>query len=536
MKLLRLQLFEKYRSLEPFQQRFPKHPLLKDKQEIDPICLVGLNGCGKSNLLELIADIFYTVESSFLENLYSVDGKPYQAYANNKTKKEIFFEIEYEIKLNGIAQEIKISYPNTKARNHEFFIKNKDTNEFELISENQRDYLPLVIAYTSGMNELLSMPFLELQDYYARQVTHQVKKGDRKQEIAEPKLMMMDYETNIFILIANYLLSEQKAKIFDKFKGDIDSLRIQGLSSFRIVVKLDKTRVGKVLLTQELEDYQENLRKCATTYYFDEKEQIWKYDFLINDATKALFKHYFKSSKNLFLALYKLNLLNTLCIEKKYQNDLRKKRKKGQIIKFPTIATLDKIFRVELVELILSKPNVRTEYMQISDGEHQFIHIVGGMIMFDEADTEVLYLFDEPDTHFNPQWRTEFFNQLQKVIEHFNKEIILTTHSPFILGDCRGYNVFVFERKIDESTIQPKSSVSFHRSEYETYGANFLNLLSKFFGFEYNISKKAFNELVEMENMTKEYLEKLKTQINLFGESTEKLLILNHIEELENQN
>ena len=93
MKIHLLKLDKKYRSLEPFNFKFLKHPLLNGK--LDPMCLVGLNGSGKSNFLELLADIFFEIERFFLEDnkLYKEDKKlKYKKKGrkiNQKKKKKI---------------------------------------------------------------------------------------------------------------------------------------------------------------------------------------------------------------------------------------------------------------------------------------------------------------------------------------------------------------------------------------------------------------------------------------------------------------
>lgn len=543
MKLLRLKLYEPYRSLQFDEQKFPKLPLIKD--EIDPICLVGLNGSGKSNLLELIADIFYLLESILLD--YKVSSpKPYTPYSNNKKKKEIYFEIDYKIKIEGEDTFVRISrIPKSNQPIITLFKSLKfDEVKQELDFKKQgRKYLPLVVAYTSGLNDLLSMPFIELQDYYAREVTFRVHKGkDPNVIIDSPNLILMDYDSNFAVILANYLLN-------DSLKTDIfkDFARIEGLNSFKIVIQLDKGPKGQgdngVTLPSEFQQIINNLISCSTTHLHKPSEKGDKYelDFLVNEVTKKLFKYYFKSAKQLFNALSKLYLLNALCIKTDYRNKLRIKRREGKLLRFPTVATLDKIFRIEQIELILSEPKVRTEYIKISDGEHQFIHIVGGMLIFDEKDSEreVLYLLDEPDTHFNPKWRSEFFSSLDKlkVLDNKNHEIILTTHSPFILGDCHGYNVFVFERNNETH------SVTFKRSNYETFGANFNYILKNIFGFEYQMSNKSKDHLLKLEaqiqeaekiigQMPQDKIEQMETELRLYGESVEKLFVINQLEKL----
>ncbi|WP_448635444.1 AAA family ATPase [Pedobacter panaciterrae] len=382
------------------------------------------------------------------------------------------------------------------------------------------------------------MPFIELQDYYAREVTHQVKVlKNYDAEIPEPNLLLMDFDSNAAILVANYLLNDPtKLTIFNNFA------RIKGLNSFKIVIQLNKVHGNqKVLLPHELARIIDNLNNCATTrkYIPNAKGDYYELDFLVTEATTELFSNYFSSPRELFLALSKLNLLNTLCIQAKYRTGLRKKRKEGKLLRFPIVPAFDKIFRIEDIEMILSKPSVRTEYLKISDGEHQFMHIVGGLLLFDELEPEreVIYLLDEPDTHFNPQWRSEFFRELDVVLSNKNHEIMLTTHSPFILGDCHGYNVFVFERNPETHKL------NFSRSQYETFGSNFSYLLQNIFKFKHQLSEKSREHLDKLEakvqaadnklqRLSKEEVEKLDLELKLYGESIEKRFLVNEIDKL----
>ena len=59
MKLISLKIGERFRSLPPnFELDFQKELNRANVSEFRPYCLVGLNGCGKSNVLEALAHIF----------------------------------------------------------------------------------------------------------------------------------------------------------------------------------------------------------------------------------------------------------------------------------------------------------------------------------------------------------------------------------------------------------------------------------------------------------------------------------------------
>src|SRR5258705_1289647 len=62
-----------------------------------------------------------------------------------------------------------------------------------------------------------------------------------------------------------------------------------------------------------------------------------------------------------------------------------------------------------------------------------------------------LILLDEPETHFNPDWRSKFIKILKNSIEaggtnNLLKDIVITSHSPFIISDCLPNKVIVFEK------------------------------------------------------------------------------------------
>ena len=314
MKIHLLKLDKKYRSLEPFNFKFLKHPLLNGK--LDPMCLVGLNGSGKSNFLELLADIFFEIERFFLEDnkLYKEDSPKYFAYANNKTKEDIFFEIQYTI--GEIIKDGKMQNPGKKIRirrneketkkklefaieketiqshGYELFQSNNFVAEenFEILSidtiekckEIRNKYLPQVIAYTSGLNDLLTLPFIDLQDYYAQQVAREaLNKQESLEEIPTPNLLLLNYETNASIVVSNILANQDQLKVFQ------ENLRIQRVNSFRIVIRLNKLHGNKeVQITEELKKYIDWLCDCSSLInrIISEKGNEYILDFIIRTA------------------------------------------------------------------------------------------------------------------------------------------------------------------------------------------------------------------------------------------------------------
>ena len=67
MKLLRLKIGEPFRCLQDgFELHFLRDWDKESAGEFAPYILAGPNGCGKSNVLELLAAIFYQLECQYL--------------------------------------------------------------------------------------------------------------------------------------------------------------------------------------------------------------------------------------------------------------------------------------------------------------------------------------------------------------------------------------------------------------------------------------------------------------------------------------
>ncbi|OCA65664.1 hypothetical protein A9X69_04185 [Aeromonas hydrophila] len=75
-----------------------------------------------------------------------------------------------------------------------------------------------------------------------------------------------------------------------------------------------------------------------------------------------------------------------------------------------------------------------------------------GLIKFTRND-ESLFLLDEPDTHLNPVWKLDYFDQIERILNHkiqgSNKsawdssQVILTTHDPLMLTSLKADQVRV---------------------------------------------------------------------------------------------
>ena len=537
MKLIRVKLLSSFRGLpKNFEITFQNHKI--DPKKIEPICLIGLNGSGKSNLLEVISEIFY-----FLENFSRARNSEIK-----KFKTSFGFEIEYYLSRNVFNTNKASDYKEAKNYQIKVLITKKIDeapkafaldDDFEYICEspdNFSSYLPnQIIAYSSGMNELISNPFIKMDFQYLEDFAK--LSNNSLDTLSDNRMFFMDYDANKLITISNFLFDES----FDEsnlgvinLKPIKDELQIKNIHSFSISIKLRDNNKKKIKLPSVLNIAIEDLKKCATIFEENKKKSYTEYQFYfyVNSATKKLFKRYFKSANELYKRLYYFRLLNNHLISQKTIKNIQENSKNINISALlPKHEENEKVFNI--FDIAFRKQNTKNivYYKQLSDGEHQFLQVFGILLLVDKLGT--LFLFDEPETHFNPDWRSKFVNIANKSI--FNEdifreqELILTTHSPFIVSDCRQENVYQFTR--DKKT---KKILSPSNPDFQTYGTSIEMIYWNIFKKHQSISDIALDELNAIkEKIVNNKLSKNEAikELSRFGDSFEKMNIINILRE-----
>ncbi|MBS1780241.1 MAG: restriction system-associated AAA family ATPase [Bacteroidetes bacterium] len=532
MRLLNLKLLTKFRSLDAgVNFRFDKVELFDNK--LEPICLVGLNGSGKSNLLEVVAEVFY-----YLEKYSESEGK------NKKKHSTPFgFEITYQIDITyELARNSNLKNIETldwEGSRETIVTIVKSANELPKITlesdgrvrvEESTDpamfILPNhIIGYSSGQNELISNPFIKLKYEYFEQLEKK-QQADYNLELGLTRLFFLDYETSHLITLINCLFSEENevSVITNALKLDKED----PLDSFEVIIRYTNYKNNRIKIARALEVAIEKLKECATTY--EETGNELKLDYFVNKETRLAFKRKFGSALILFRDFYYLNLLNI------HQEPVSVRRKIKEapsntydnlLHMIPTPPREDLNFCID--KMRLRKTNgVLIKYKNLSDGEHQLMHVLGSMILLNTSGS--LLLYDEPETHFNPDWRSKLISLINKtVIEKVQsdkirkQEILITSHSPFIVSDCRPERVFIFK---NGKTSTPKIN---------TFGAAVSLITMKVFGKSETISELANQKLDKIVQSYKKGTVDLQSAIlkaNSLGDSVEKLLTIDQLKKI----
>jgi restriction system-associated AAA family ATPase len=510
LKSIRISEISSKPLLEDLELNFPE----RDANYLNANCLIGVNGSGKSQFLETIAEIFI-----YLDSLYR------KANVLKSTPAPFSFEITYYITIKGKKNLVNIVQKNKSLKLPTISITDENNNLISPKEDKIDSYLPeKVIGYTSGENETISIPFHAYYDVYATYTANRAIEGSSRKDY-EPRFYFMDYNTNLGIVISNLVFEEVEG--IDYLKKE---LKIDKLKSFQLILQTNqvaapkiKTASGEsgVILTDELKKWRENLIASATCYDYDEKHNKYTLDFYFNDATKDALTYFFTSAYNLYTALYKFELLNNLMIDATTRKNIERERKRRKLItKMPTVANKDKVLNYSELKLKLSNDQI-IDYLSLSDGEHQFFNIFGTIIMVSHNNS--LFLLDEPETHFNPRWRRLFISHLKNLTKDRKQDLFLTSHSPFIVSDTPKESVYIFER-------ESKDNISIRPPDQETFGASLDHILRMAFDMDETMSEEALQVLNALKEETDPA--KIEEGIEKLGESSQLMPLYRRIEML----
>lgn len=560
MKLLKLHIQEEFKSLhEGFSLDF--HKDLDSMDTFQPFCFAGLNGSGKSNVLEALASIFYHLEFCVAKFRPLSFDKHFKRHISTPDA----YTLEYLI---GRKNE----YPNdSKDLEKVIIIKKRKKpptiyvysriadDEPELImpldqtenNEAVKLYLPdLVVAYSSGENETLSLPFIKNRLINFDKYCEDYKK---KTLYAEPEssLIYIDEGMSQAVLLAALLFEDKKT-----LKPLTKELGIIKLESFTIHLNNQRlnqeTDITQKPLLFHIETILDKLKKCASSWHEQPKDilgeggkthSVISLDFYVDDATKSAFKtHFNNSSFELFRFFQVLYELNSNIVSESIKEEVYSSKGYYTKGKLPVAAPVDTVFHF-LDYKILKKIKGRKEpkallLREFSDGEQQFLHTIGICLMLKNRRT--LLLLDEPETHFNPSWRAKFIKILNDsiyagrlknisngdVYVHQIKDVILTSHSPFIISDCMPNNVIFFNRNKETELVEAKSAKEL---DFNTFGTSVETILDELFDYNQSIGDWSNEELLKIQFdsiKTESDKKKLKKELRILGPSIEKDLVL----------
>lgn len=506
----------------------------------EPLCLIGPNGAGKSQFIQVVAEAFQLLLHAAVPNEERAEGNP-----------DLQFEIEYAISLHGSEDPVHVKATRLAEGRRRPAVKLakkifEEWVECDLKDPETAALLPTkVIGYTSGANETLSLPFLVSRSGYADEVGRRaLDESGGQGTVPDTRLMLIDYGTHLEVLVANLLLGSTEQRV-----ALLEDARVQDLHSFRCVIQLAHSAAPKapsgrtgarrrkgIQLTAELESYLDQLQRCATSYQHEPGTDSYTFDFLVTGETRKAFASFWSSSLELYAALHKLAMLNDLAIPKTTRERFRRETQQRKFAsRLPEPQDEDKVFRFERVVFNAAGVHGTVDYVSLSDGEHQMAQLLGTicMVSFPNA----LFLLDEPESHFNPQWRVKLLTKVLALPTAGGRrdaqgpaamqDGILTTHSPFVPSDMPKERVFIFSKNAESGRIDVR------HPDLETFGTTFDAILAECFEIRPPISEVSMTKIETLK--TSDDPQKIQEGMLELGDSVEKIMLADRVRQLQRQ-
>jgi predicted ATPase len=132
------------------------------------------------------------------------------------------------------------------------------------------------------------------------------------------------------------------------------------------------------------------------------------------------------------------------------------------------------------IRIKLKKNDGSVTFRELSEGEQQLLTVLG-LLQFTSAE-ESLFLLDEPDTHLNPRWSVEYLQDIRDFLADQNdnnqtSHVLLATHNPIAVAELVKEQVQILKR--DDETLQ----ISAEEPSNDPMGMGYAGVItSKMFG------------------------------------------------------
>ncbi len=436
--------------------------------------LIGLNGTGKSNVLEALVRIFRELDlerpSDFAYKIrYSIRKYMVEVSSNLKGDEKVVYRVG------------KLGEKNTQGNGKDENFGLKEISKRKFFQEKSK-YLPrYVFGYYSGPSKRMERLFDEHQRRFYQQL---IQEGQET-----PPLRPLLYARHIhsqFVLLAFF--SEEDEKIQEFLRRH---LRIEGLDSVLFVLREPPWKSSR-----------------GDPRFWNARGFVQKFLSHLYDASLAPIRLKFMVQ----IGFRKRQTLEHLYL---YLPDLKHLQRVAN--QYPSQPEFFKALESTYISELLREVRIRVKvrnvdgaltYQELSEGEQQLLMVLGLLRFTNEE--ESLFLLDEPDTHLNPAWTLQYLDFLKMIVgDQPTSQIIMATHDPLILGGVENEQVRILEFTDDSSKIRvTKPGLDPNRMDYP-------QILTEIFGLRSIINPELTRlldekrELAAKESLTEEELKRL---------------------------
>jgi predicted ATPase len=527
----------------------------------DLAVLIGMNGSGKSQVMELIAEVF-----AYLERKQRLDFRVREPLGYD-------FRVAYQLSsavFQGSRRYVIDSRGDAHVEIYESVLDQvadptAQPNAWcpvQGIADRDNVLLPRLVGYASGLSENLQRPFMRnaLQFYDVVRVRSRLKEqlaqpnvderrtieinrrflsrhrgifseehdtdGPelfrlRESDTVAPKSLFLDYDcAALLIALLGMLPTVDRDVIWEEIP-----FRHPARAIIRFDLRGQATAGDNARDIQRLVELAGSDRLTPLSARVSEEQfELFQLDYLAGDVEidftdPQVIRRIHDSARSpsqWFAALYKLQLLGVGAWAGDVKKSLRRDGFQGHVKK-----PLKGKMPLSVQELRMSDGHSQVALDDLSDGELQLLLTLGAVCLF--GDDETLFLFDEPETHLNPSWRTRFHLDFERANQaQGSAQALVSSHSPFLVSSLPRQAIFHF-KKSDRMT-------SMETPDSETFGASFELLIKRHFDLRAAISETAIQEirekLADNSLSTGEKLEWLEASV---GDSFERSYLINKL-------
>lgn len=487
MRLIEFHPLGPYRNLPPRPIRFTPAPDQSEDNACSIRFLVGPNGVGKTNLLRFLTDIFLALEED------------YRGHRGDSPAYSVPYRLIYQLRGETITV-----HSRGEGRSGVQFSFNGAAREPGDIPARDRILPQALLVYTSGdlapWRALFSPPTLPTPpetdedefdaDTLRREVerlprflaTKETPPDHKDAPTPEEKLSQQsprriyftEPEQLSYALLAALLHHQAHPEMPSPFAGILQDVNVQ-LICFRLRYQSEKRPLtaGQRRLLRRLFD-------LATLRLQEELEQAWIFDLqgivpdtgqttLANLADNPLHEPF--QFVQALVELAQADILTSL--------DL--------IVNYWPPGAAEEEWRTLLAH-------------HLSDGELAFLSRMALVYLLRED--ECLFLLDEPETHFNDDWKRNLVDSIEQALLQTNSEVILTSHASIVLTDAFSDEIILLTPEGQEPIVPL------------TFAAEQGEPLRMVFGAERSVGRRAMRRIeAAMASDDSEALEALLQQV-----------------------
>ncbi|WP_111308883.1 AAA family ATPase [Confluentibacter sediminis] len=470
-------------------------PLPKDffgKSITEVTALIGKNGSGKSNALELICKILKegntTISQDFLI-VAEVKGKfkCYHNFLNSVNEvngiiefeeydgsidplKIIYFSNVYDQRINNFSTQVSDISSNTRLPKRSYYISRGRKTDFEY----QLNFI------TSGFYSLLEVApperILISSNVWARRFNSSQRRdvfGQNEQKFQQfesdfrKRLRGLVEQSRLYYLIIFAFLKETISNLSHiNFNKDIDTSKIVG-EFLNNLYDYD---------IRSTNDIAQNMLICLDSLTDN-------FSFL-QDITKKNESKRFKNQLEV-LHILKNEIFN---LDIRFETE-GQRGKITELFSFNFDERADKVLRS--LAILDNSMYFNVDWLGISSGHKAYLNLFS--LIYEEVRrikrNNLLLCIDEGDLYLHPKWQIEFFSKLLNVLPDIydgNIQLILTSHSPFLLSDIPKQCLTILDKNFESCTMDGVSL------EKETFAGNIYDLYESPF-FLGNQKKSVFS-------------------------------------------